>query len=91
MVRLLHEIASVLKPGTFKFCDRSRAAKRRMNAIAYVRGSNKVKLYKQLIQNAKETKDYLNEALGKESCVVDTFKFMQLKQEARSKITLTVN
>lgn len=88
MARLLDEMVLVFKPGAFTFCNRSRAAKRRMNAIAYARGSNKIKLYNQLIQNAKETKNYLNEALGKERCVVDTFKFMQLEQEAKSLLQL---
>ena len=89
MVRLLKEIVPILEPGAFTFCDRSRAAKRRMNAIAYARGSNKVKQYKQLIKNTKETRDYLNEALGKESRVVDPFKFMQLEQEATVLLQLT--
>ena len=89
MVRLLKKVVPILEPGTFTFCDRSRAAKRRMNTIAYARGSNKVKQYKQLIKNTKETRDYLNEALGKDSRVVDPFKFMQLEQEATVLLQLT--
>jgi hypothetical protein len=62
-----------------------------MNGIAYARGSNKVKQYKQLIKNTKETRDYLNEALGKESRVVEPFKFMQLEQEATVLLQLTAD
>ncbi len=89
MVRLLKEMVQVFKPGAFIFCNRSRAVKRRMNAIAYVRGSTKVKRYKQLIQNTKETRGYLNEALSKESDVVEPFKFMLLEQEAKTLLLLT--
>jgi hypothetical protein len=48
-----------LADGAFDFCDRSRAAKKRMNHIAHASGKNKTKLYKKLIHNAKETKDKL--------------------------------
>lgn len=89
MVRLLHAISTVLAPGIFTFCDRSRAAKRRMNAIAYARGNNKVKLYKQLIKSTKETKGYLQEGLGKASHAIEPFRFMQLEQEAKELLQLT--
>jgi hypothetical protein len=75
-----------LADGAFDFCDRSRAAKKRMNHIAYARGKNKTKLYKKLIHNAKETKGYLNEILANPENVKteDTLKYLQLEQEAKT-------
>jgi IS5 family transposase len=89
MVRLLHGIKAALVPGAFDFCDRSRAAKKRMNNIAYARKKNKNTLYKQLLHNTKETKDYLNVALTKQADIMEPIQFMQLEMEARSLLELT--
>jgi IS5 family transposase len=89
MVRLLNAIKEISKTGTSDFCDRSRAAKKRMNHIAYARGKNRTKLYKKLIHNAKETKDYLNESIANPSNIKEPLKFMLLEQEAKTLLALT--
>ena len=90
MVRLLHGLKNAIVPGEFYFCDRSRAAKKRMNNIAYMRGTKKkVKLYKSLLQHTKETKEYLQEALTKQSHILQLLEFRVLEQEALSLIALT--
>ena len=90
MVRLLHGMKAALVPGEFDFCDRSRAAKKRMNNIAYMRGpKKKVKLYKVLLNHTKETKSYLKEALSKQSQALKPLEFSVLEQEANSLIALT--
>ncbi|WED21122.1 ISNCY family transposase [Vibrio sp. JC009] len=89
MVRLLRKMASVLELGAVTFCDRTRAAKRRMKAIAYSRGSNRVKQYKRLIANTKETRDYLYMALNPKSQLRESFQFIQLEEEAKALLELT--
>ena len=90
MVRQLHGFKAALAPGTFYFCDRSRVAKKRMNNIVYMRGAKKkVKLYKALLQHTKETKDYLQVALTKQSHIIKPMEFMVLEQEAISLLALT--
>ncbi len=90
MVRLLYGMKDAFAPGSFHFCDRSRAAKKRMNNIVYMRGKKKkVKLYKALLQHTRETKDYLTVALSKQSQVVHPMKLTVLTQEATALIGLT--
>ena len=91
MVRLLHGLKAALKPGAFTFCDRSRAAKRRMKNIAYSRGSNRVKQYKLLINNTKETRDYLYKALSQRNRVREPFQLIQWEEEAKALLELTEN
>ena len=92
MVRLLKGLKAALVPGKFDFCDRSRAAKKRMNNIAYMRGTKKkTNLYKSLLQHTKETKNYLKEALTKQSHILKPLEFSVLEQEAISLIGLTEN
>ena len=90
MVRQLYRFKDVLTPETFYFCDRSRAAKKRMNNIAYMRGTKKkVKLYQSLLKNTKETRDYLHIALTKQEHTTKPMVFMILEQESRSLLALT--
>lgn len=90
MVRQLYRFKEILTPETFYFCDRSRAAKKRMNNIAYMRGTKKkVKLYQALLKHTKETRDYLQRALTKQQHTINPMVFMVLEQEANSLLTLT--
>ena len=90
MVRLLYGMKDTFAPDTFHFCDRTRAAKKRMNNIVYMRGKKKkLNLYKALLRHTKETKDYLKEALTKPSLIVKPSAFMGLAQEAMALIGLT--
>ena len=90
MARLLFKFEDVLPVGASYFCDRRRAAKKRMSNIAYTRGTkNKVKLYKSLLKHTKETRDYLQVALTKEHQTIKPMVFMILAQEANSLLALT--
>lgn len=88
MVRLLRKIMSSLSTKEVTFCDRTRAAKRRMKAIVYSRGRNRVKLYKQLINYTKETREYLYTVLYSHH-LADNFQLTPLKGEAENLLVLT--
>jgi IS5 family transposase len=90
MARQLHGFKAALAPGAFHFCDRSRAAKKRMNNIAYMRGEGKKrKLYKTLLQYTEETRDYVKDALTKQSQSINPIVFMSLMHQATVLLELT--
>ena len=81
-VRLLNGFKQSFEPGSFHFCDRSRATKKKAYNIAFKRKRNRVRLYEQLLKLLKETKGYLCDALSSSSTVINATQHVLLVAEA---------
>lgn len=87
-VRLLVGFKQCFAPGSFHFCDRSRAAKRKAYQIAFKRGRNKKRLYKQLLKLVEETRGYLCQALNSTSLVIERVEYSLISEEATALLPL---
>ena len=87
-VRLLKGIQACVTPGSFHFCDRSRATKRKAYEIAFKRGRNKVRLYKALLKLMAETHGYLDEGLSCQANCIAPVQYILLEQQVRDLLPL---
>lgn len=81
-VRLLNGFKESFKPGSFNFCNHSKATKKKAYNVAFKRGRNKVNLYKQLLRLLNNTKGYLCEALSSSAAVEHQIQHASLVAEA---------
>lgn len=87
-VRLLNGFKQCFTPGSFHFCDRRRATKRKAYQIAFKRGRNRVNLYKALLKLVDETRGYLCQALSCSLPVVNHTQYFLLIEETRGLLPL---
>lgn len=89
MVRQLTGVKDALAPGCFYFCNHSRAAKKRMRQIEYARGTNKTKLYKELLKLTRQTRGYLIQGLSLSGHAQNVLTLPVIQLEAEKLISLT--
>ena len=80
-VRLLNGIQQCFTPGGFRFCDRRRATKRKAYQVAFKRGRNKRRLYKDLLKLMAETRSYLCDGLTCKATCIAPIEYRLLAQQ----------